>query len=231
MLGKRPLLETDALNSENLRSLALYVSKQLDSLFPSEGLDLDLENISHILPSTIARLSPILGAAHCFKDSLFEYYNSLQYATFLYLLANEQWRRGFDAILSERLFCLNKALNSIDLYYSVQLPEVFLISHGVGSVIGNAQYGDRLVVFQNVTVGRIGKLKPVIGENVVIYPGATITGKSVVGNNCVISAGTILHNVIVPDNTIARLDNGKLTFQENRRDYVGLYLRSKTATE
>lgn len=222
----RLLIETDVFDDKKFRSLARYVAKQLDSIFPSEGLEVDVEKIVRILPSVIDRLKPILRAVHCFNALSFEYYNSLQYSTFLYLLANEQSKIGSDRSLSERLFCLNRALNSIDLFYSVKMPEVFFISHGLGSVLGSAQYGNRLVIFQNVTVGRIGEMKPVIGNDVVLYPGATVTGKTIVGNNSVISTGTILHNVVVPENTVVKLEGGKLVFKENKRDYVSLYLET-----
>lgn len=217
------LIETNVVDDSKFRSLARYVAKQLDSIFPLESFEIDVEKIVFILPAVIDRLKPILRAVHSFHTQTFEYYNSLQYTTFLYLLANEQWKIGSDRSLSERLFCLNRTLNSIDLFYSVEMPEVFFISHGIGTVLGNAQYGNRLVIFQNVTVGRIGEMRPIIGNNVVLYPGAVITGRTVVGNNSVVSAGTILHNVVVPDNTVAKFENGELVFKMNTKNYSDLY--------
>lgn len=217
-------IEDDVFDDEKLRPLASYVARQLDSMFPSQGVEADTENILQVLPLAIDRLKPVLRAVQCFNAASFDFYNSLQYTAFLYILANAQFRAGLDRSLSERLFCLNRALNSIDLFYSVELPEVFFVSHGLGTVLGNARYGNRLVVFQNVTVGRVGASKPVIGDNVVLYPGAVVTGKTVVGNNCVVSAGTILHNVVVPDNSVTKWEGGKVVFRENKKDYVGLYL-------
>lgn len=42
---------------------------------------------------------------------------------------------------------------------------------------------------------------PVIGDNVVIYPGAVIIGKIHVGNNCIIAANAVV-NKDVPENTV-----------------------------
>jgi serine O-acetyltransferase len=214
----------DAPSSDSLQILSYYVAKQLDSMFPSAGVESDAQSIYTILPAVINRLKPILRSVRCFSSMSFEYFNSLQYSTFLYILANEHSKMGFGAAFSDRLFCLNRALNSIDLFYAVEMPEVFFISHGLGTVLGNAKYGDRLVVFQNVTVGRVGDSRPIIGDDVILYPGAIITGKSVIGNNCVVSAGSVLHNIVVPGHTIVKSHKGCLTFEKNKRNHIDLYL-------
>lgn len=222
----RLALDGEAPSNDSMDSLSYYVARQLDSMFPLAGMASDAQSISAILPAAINRIKPILRSVRCFSSRSFEYFNSLQYATFLYILANEYSKAGVDKTLSDRLFCLNRVLNSIDLFYAVAMPEVFFISHGLGTVLGNAEYGNRLVVFQNVTVGRVGNSRPVIGNDVILYPGATITGKSIIGNNCVISAGVLLHNVVVPDGVIVKLDKGRLIFEENQRNYIELYLEN-----
>lgn len=211
-----------AIGSE--KALARYVARQLDNLFQEDGLASDLALISPLVAPALERLRPILASVRCFDPACFNHFNSLQYASWLYLLANEHWRRSGDTVLASRLFCLNRALNAIDLFYSVEMPEVFFISHGLGTVIGNATYGKRLVVFQNVTVGRVGQDRPQVGDNVVLYPGAVVTGKAVIGNNCVVSAGTVLHGVSVPDNTVVKWNSGQLEFISTSKDYTNIYL-------
>ncbi|HSV84361.1 MAG TPA: hypothetical protein VLK85_34610 [Ramlibacter sp.] len=205
-------------------ALALYVARQLESFFPRGGIDADAQRIAAALPRVLQRLEPILRAVKGFRTGTFQLFHSLQYATFLYLLANEQWNTGGDRGLPERLFLLNRALNAIDLYPAVELPEVFFISHGLGTVLGNVPYGNRLVFFQNVTVGRVGDARPVIGNNVVLYPGAVVSGRTVIGDHCVVAAGTVLHDVSVPDHSMARMEDGKLAIRPIARDYIGLYL-------
>jgi serine O-acetyltransferase len=208
------------------RRLADHVARQLDSLFPQDGAACDAAALApHVAPS-LQRLRPILAAVRCFETGRFNHFNSLQYASWLYLLANQVWRQEGHAVLAERLFCLNRALNAIDLFYAVDLPEVFFLSHGLGSVLGNAQYGDRLVVFQNVTVGRVGANRPQIGRNVVLYPGAVVTGASVIGDGCVVSAGTVLHDVEMPAGMLAVQREGRPAFVPRRKDYTGLYLQT-----
>lgn len=209
-----------------LASLARYVARQLDANFPAGGVDADAAAIALLLPATIERLRPILVAVRCFNAVSFEFYNSLQYTTFLYLLSNEASVQGGCPGLPERLFCLNRAFNAIDLFYSVRMPPLFFISHGIGSVLGNADYGNRLVIFQNVTVGRVGENRPRIGDDVVLYAGAIVTGRTVIGNNCVVGAGTVLHNVAVPDNMVVSTKGGQLVMNENRGTYIDLYFDS-----
>jgi len=204
--------------------LARHVARQLDSLFPQDGADADQAAITPHVPGALQRLAPILAAVRAFETGRFNHFNSLQYASWLYLLGNQVFRAQGHGVLAERLFCLNRALNAIDLFYAVDLPEVFFLSHGLGTVLGNAQYADRLVVFQNATVGRVGADRPQIGRNVVLYPGAVVTGRSVLGDGCVVSAGTVLHNQVMPPDTIAVQQDGRVVCVPRRKDYVGLYL-------
>jgi serine O-acetyltransferase len=208
----------------NVERLARYTAQQLNNLVPQDGLEADLAQLMPLMDGTLDRLRPILAAVRAFETDRFNHFNSLQYASWLYLLGNEQFRRGGHGELAARLFNLNRALNAMDLFYAVQLPEVFFISHGLGAVLGNAQYGKRLVLFQNVTVGRVGNDRPEVGDNVVLYPGAVVTGKAVIGHNSVVSAGTVLHGVHVPDNTVAVQRRGSLELLPLKRDYIGMYL-------
>jgi serine O-acetyltransferase len=38
--------------------------------------------------------------------------------------------------LADRIYYLNKALNGLDLFYEVEMPDVFYLDHPVGTVIG-----------------------------------------------------------------------------------------------
>ena len=217
-----------SLRAGNSAALARYVARQLDSQFPAEGVNADAEQIAELLPRALERLRPILAAVRNFEPGAFNHFNSLQYASFLYLLGNEQWRARPTDALADRLFCLNRALNSIDLFYAVQMPEVFFLSHGLGAVLGNATYGERCVFFQNVTVGRVAAARPVIGRNVVLYPGAVVTGNAVIGDGCVIAAGTIVHGERIESDHVARTSAGGLVLTPRKRDYASLYFRDAT---
>lgn len=213
-----------ALASGSEHALAGITAAQLGALFPDPAQSRDRDRIAALLPAALARLAPILSAAHNFETGRFDHRHSMQYATWLYLLGNEAWRQGVEPELAERLFCLNRALHALDLFYKLALPEVFFISHGVGLVLGATTYGDRLVASQNVTVGRVSDARPTIGARVVLYPGAVVSGRSTVGDGAVIAAGTVVHNFDVPPDTVASMGADGPLLRPRTRDFNGLYL-------
>jgi serine O-acetyltransferase len=206
-------------------SLANHIAAQLDNIYPAEGRNTDTEQVMTVLPRALERLRPIVASVRNFDPGHFNHFHSLQYATLLYLLSNEQWGMDPKSQLAERLYCLNRALSSLDLFYAIRMPEVFFISHGLGTVLGNATYGTRLVVFQNVTVGRVGTDRPVIGTNVVLFPGAVVTGRTVIGDNSVVAAGVVVHGIDIPPDTVATMEGGQLKLGSRKRDYAALYFR------
>jgi serine O-acetyltransferase len=213
------------LRARTSRELAQYVLRQVGVVFP--GIE-DTDDESLIVAGTIEaieRLRPILSSVRTYEANYFDHFNSLQYSTFLYLLGNSIWRIRGACELCDRLFLLNKMLSSVELFYTLDLPEVFFISHGVGTVLGGAQYGSPLVFFQGVTVGRVGNDRPAIGGGVVLYPGSSVTGRSAIGKRAVIGAGVLLHNAVVPDDVVVRLHGAQQVIAPRKKDYLGLYLR------
>jgi len=98
---------------------------------------------------------------------------------------------------------LNKVMNSVDIYYEVELPDIFDLDHPMGSVMGRARYSNYFYFTQHCTIGNNKGIYPVIGENVIMYAGASIIGDSQIGDNCSISARTFIKDQEVPDNSIA----------------------------
>ncbi len=102
-------------------------------------------------------------------------------------------------------------LTGIDIHPGATIGEYFFIDHGTGVVIGETStIGDRVKLYQHVTIGAKSfdvapdgalvkgiKRHPDIGNNVVIYAGATILGgDTLIGDNCVIGGNVWLtHSV------------------------------------
>lgn len=129
-------------------------------------------------------------------------YHADEYASFIYLLANELWHQTGEAEFAEKFYLLNRNLNSLDIFYDRMLPEVFHFEHPIGAIIGRAQIGNYFVLHQAVTVGGNLDLEmPVIGNNVVLYTGTMVIGRTRIGDNCQIGAGVILNNEKVESNT------------------------------
>lgn len=128
--------------------------------------------------------------------------NSDHMAAFLYLVGNSAWRTDAESDLSVRLYLLNKSMNGLDLFSAVTLPEVFLLVHPVGSVIGNAAYGEHLVVYQNCTIGSDRGAYPRFGDGVILYAGNTVLGDCTVGDDVVFAARSFLIATDVPSDSL-----------------------------
>ncbi|NIO11197.1 MAG: hypothetical protein GTO40_25550, partial [Deltaproteobacteria bacterium] len=133
---------------------------------------------------------------------VFDHLNSDHLATFLYLLGNTAWSETGDERLPTKLFYLNKIMNGLDLYFSVAMPEVFLLVHPVGTVLGKAQYGNYLVVYQNCSVGAVTDVYPSLGEGVVLYSRSSVLGDCKIGDNVIVAANAFVLNTQVPDHQI-----------------------------
>ncbi|MEM5016268.1 serine acetyltransferase [Metabacillus indicus] len=67
------------------------------------------------------------------------------------------------------------------------------LHHINGIVIGDGvKIGNKVNIFQQVTVGKKINGYPLIGDNVTIYPGSKIIGKIIVGDNAIIGANSVV---------------------------------------
>lgn len=177
-----------------------------------------------VLPSTLQRCLICFAASRnkYYSDdqghTQFNPYHSGQYSIFLYFLSNELWRAGH-ASLADRVYYLNKQLNSLDLYYQTDLPDIFSLDHPVGSVLGRAQYGRYFTFQQNCTIGGNHGIYPVLGEHVRLFANATVIGNSTLGNNVFVSAGCYIKDTNIPDNTIVFGSSPQLTLKTKQPDY------------
>ncbi|HNZ92069.1 MAG TPA: hypothetical protein PKM82_12760 [Acidovorax sp.] len=178
--------------------LIAYVARQLASFYP-DGLDTDAPAVlaAH-MDTALARLGRCINEVRFWVPDQFDHLHSTQYTLFLYYLSHTIWQATGNCTLCTKLFCLNKALNGIDLFYEIEMPEVLFIGHSVGIVFAKAQYGNYLVVYQNSTVGKNHGVAPVLGEGVVMYPGTAIIGRCEVGDGTVLSQGVSLINANTP---------------------------------
>lgn len=179
--------------------------KQLNSFFSLKTTD--HSNIESVIEIALLR------ALNCLKQINNKYYSQLnlvhsgQYATILYLVANELFRKIGRNDTSEKLYYLNKIMHSIDLYYEVQLPDLFHWEHPIGTVLGRAQYGKNFVVYQNCTVGgswnKLEEIKyPTLGNDVILYSYSSVIGECRIGNNVILASHTYILNQDIPDNSI-----------------------------
>ena len=219
-----------SLRFPSLASFSNYVIRQLERCTP-DITPLDETNVEKYICAALARMMPILSAVRAFEAGKFDHLNSMQYSSFLFLLSNEIWLNEGTNDTSDKLFLLNRSLNSIDLYYKIRMPQVFVIAHGLGSVLVNTTYGENFVFFQNVTVGRLGDDVPTIGDNVVLFPNSMVLGNSIIGSNSVVSAGTVISNTHVPENSIVFANGRELVIAESKKNYTGIFIRQERCND
>jgi serine O-acetyltransferase len=117
-----------------------------------------------------------------------------------YRIAHELYMRGIPVIpriMTEHMH----SLTGIDIHPGAKIGKNFFIDHGTGVVIGEtSEIGDNVKLYQGVTLGALSfpkdekgniikgrKRHPTIGNNVIIYSGATLLGgETIIGDNVVI---------------------------------------------
>lgn len=141
------------------------------------------------------------------KEAYFDPLHTCQWLLFLYLTANTIYKYETVKIDAARVVCdkiygQSKTVSGCDMYYEVEMPDYFSFDHPTGSFMGRAKYGNYFSFSQGCSVGNVDEVYPVIGEHVSMNAGSKILGDSHIGNNCIITAGAMVRNQNVPDNSI-----------------------------
>ena len=208
------------------RSLIDYTVAQCANVVPDGREALVGSAVDAHLDEALARLAVCIDACAPWRPGEFNVLQSSQHCIYLYYLSNTIWKRTGDTAAPTRLFLVNKAFNGIDLFYEIEMPPVFYIGHSVGIVLAKATYGNHLVLYQGVTVGRHKADVPVIGERVVLYPHSAVIGRAKVSDGAVLSQGVKAINRSVPKDQVAFAgQTGELTFRPNPPGLIGEYFR------
>lgn len=133
-----------------------------------------------------------------------------------YRIAHELYIRGvplIPRIMSEYVH----SLTGIDIHPGAKIGKNFFIDHGTGVVIGEtAEIGDNVKLYQGVTLGALSfpkdekgniikgrKRHPTVGNNVVIYSGATLLGAdAIIGDNVIIGGNVWITSPVASDTKI-----------------------------
>jgi len=145
-----------------------------------------------------------------------------------YRMAHEFYIRGVPLvprIMSEYAH----SITGIDIHPGAKIGKNFFIDHGTGVVIGEtAEIGDNVKIYQGVTLGALSfpkdekgriikgrKRHPTVGNNVVIYSGATLLGgETVIGDDAVIG-GNVWITSPIPPGTKVTIAPPELRYKRN----------------
>ncbi len=125
------------------------------------------------------------------------------------------------------MYYLNKALNSVELFYEVELPEIWSCEHPLGSVMGKATYGDYFFFYQGCTVGgnfnHDGSIDyPHFKDHVIMFSNSKVLGNCYIGSNVMIAANVYIKDTDVPDDVIVFGQSPDLVFKPNNLGYENI---------
>jgi len=216
------------LSSIHKKSLILYVLGQCNNFFP-DGKSVNYNDLESPVSTTIDRLQ------YCFSKIITPYYkrdglpyfNHLHgdhYSMFLYLLSNTCYKQSGNEDIAAKLFLLNKTLFGIDAYYKIELPEIFMFIHPVGTILGNATYKNNFVVYQGVTIGATTDwVYASFSESTILYSNCSIIGNCKLGSNFVLAANASLVNCVIPANKIVVGNYPDHRILENKNNLISKY--------
>ncbi len=101
----------------------------------------------------------------------------------------------------------SRAVTGIEIHPAAKIGAEFFIDHGSGVVIGEtAEIGDRVTLYQGVTLGGTGfargKRHPTVGDDVTIGSGAKLLGPVVVGHGAKVGANTVVIEDVPANSTV-----------------------------
>ena len=161
-----------------------YLVKQTENCFPDGKTTIEFSDSKF----DIAFEEALMRVEKCFAhikirnyqidgNPCFYHLHLDQYSTFLYFLSNSLWKLSQNKALCDKLVLLNRNLSSCWYSYKGELPDIFCLTHPVGTVIGhaNVHYSDFLVIMQNVTVNGLANGESLhIGKSVFLGAGSKI---------------------------------------------------------
>jgi serine O-acetyltransferase len=101
----------------------------------------------------------------------------------------------------------SRAVTGIEIHPAAKIGTDFFIDHGSGVVIGEtAEIGDRVTLYQGVTLGGTGfargKRHPTVQDDVTIGSGAKLLGPVTVGHGAKVGANTVVVQDVPPNSTV-----------------------------
>lgn len=212
-----------SLSSQDLFS---YISRQAEYLFP-DGMAFVGNDIKSAFSLGLDRLENSIktvtlpGYHNNEGEPSFSHMHADQYAQLLYFFGNSLWSISQNRPVCDKLLAMNRVLHSLFLSYKCKMPEHFVLGHPIGTILGNADYGDFLVVFQGVTINteqdENGKEAPHLGRGLFLGAHSKVIGKQTVGDRVSVGVGALLYKEDVPDDSVVLQENGKTIIRPRKK--------------
>ncbi len=121
---------------------------------------------------------------------------------------------------------VSRFFTGIEIHPGASIGKDFFIDHGMGVVIGETSIiGDNVLLYQGATLGGTGlekgKRHPTIGNNVVIGAGAKVLGNINIGDNSYIGANAVVIKDVPANSTVVGVP-GRITKQDGKKIELSL---------
>lgn len=117
-----------------------------------------------------------------------------------------------------------KFFSGIEIHPGAKIGRRFVIDHGTGVVIGEtAEIGDDVLIYHGVTLGgkTLDPIKrhPTVGNRVIIGAGAKLIGNITIGDDCAVGANAVVTKNM-PAGTVAVGVNARLISSISEDHYL-----------
>jgi len=196
-----------------------FIKDEAKSKEVIEQLEKDLPKIHQILNTDVKAAYEGDPAAQSYDEIMLSYPSFA--ALTVFRIANKLYEMEVP-ILPRMMTEYAHSTTGIDIHPGATIGDHFFIDHGTGVVIGEtATIGDNVKIYQGVTIGAKSfktdedgniikgiKRHPDIGDNVVIYAGASILGgDTTIGDDCVIGGSVWLTHSIDANQSVLAANN------------------------
>ncbi len=113
-------------------------------------------------------------------------------------------------VVPRLLTYLNIVLFGLEVSPRCEIGPGIFFPHTSGTVIGASRIGNRVTVFQGVTLGAKALdmgfnpgLRPEVGDSVLLGAGCKILGGIKIGDNVIVGANSVVVDSIQPNTTVA----------------------------
>ena len=149
------------------------------------------------------------------------------HAVLLHRLAHWLHARLGLRLLARLVSVASRFWTGVEIHPGARIGRGFFIDHGTGVVIGEtAVIGNHVTLYQGVTLGAKSFPKdekgnpikgidrhPIVEDDVVIYAGATILGRNVIGRGSSIGGNVWLTNGVPPGSRVTQAEARELRFE------------------
>jgi len=209
--------------------LFIYINKQINIFFPDEVQHVNFKEIVDLALSKVEYCFSFISLKHYYKDGAiyFNHLNSDQYTVFIYYASNIAYEIYNDEKLASKLFYLNKSFNQFHCMYSTKLPDIFVLIHSSGIILGKARYSDFLVVSHHCTVGANAELEyPKINKYTIMYPYSSIVGNSNIDPNVCLSNGAYINDEDIDSNKIIFDRTPNLIIKNDKKNRIEYFFKN-----